>query len=118
MWCHHIMQGVQEELKLHDGYAAVSSSSALLYKLCRPGKRLHSQMLGCGRFIQVPRHDCRTHESWQCPAPCHQPMLSCLFCLQEWGVDLSQHQQPNPATKAYVDWVHAIAQDPQQVRCC
>lgn len=32
-------------------------------------------------------------------------------------MDLSQHQQPNPATKAYVDWVHAIAQDPKQVNC-
>ncbi|KAI7844451.1 hypothetical protein COHA_001955 [Chlorella ohadii] len=58
-----LLQGVQEELKLHDGYAA------------------------------------------------------------EWGVDLSQHQQPNPATRAYVDWVHAIAQDPKQARllhlkCC
>ena len=41
----------------------------------------------------------------------------CPPSLQEWGVDLSQHQQPNPATKAYVDWVHAIAQDPKQVNC-
>jgi len=43
--------------------------------------------------------------------------------VQEWGVDLSQHQQPNPATRAYVDWVHSIAQDPKQARllhlkCC
>ncbi|KAL4419962.1 hypothetical protein ABPG75_007060 [Micractinium tetrahymenae] len=32
----------------------------------------------------------------------------------EWGVDLSQHQQPLPATRAYIEWLHAIASDPQQ----
>ncbi len=52
----------------------------------------------------------------------HRPFFSYLF-VQEWGVDLSQHQQPNPATRAYVDWVHSIAQDPKQARllhlkCC
>ena len=33
-------------------------------------------------------------------------------------MDLSQHQQPNPATRAYVDWVHSIAQDPKQASMC
>ena len=35
-------------------------------------------------------------------------------------MDLSQHQQPNAATRAYVEWVHGIAQDAAQVGlpCC
>ncbi|PSC75207.1 thiamine biosynthetic bifunctional enzyme chloroplastic isoform D [Micractinium conductrix] len=32
----------------------------------------------------------------------------------EWGVELSVHQQPNPATKAYVEWVHTVAANPKQ----
>ena len=35
---------------------------------------------------------------------------------QEWGVELSVHQQPNPATKAYVEWVHTVAANPKQAR--
>lgn len=34
---------------------------------------------------------------------------------QEWGVDLSEHQQPSAATLAYVGWLQSVAQDPKQV---
>ena len=44
------------------------------------------------------------------------PLLPpCCWRWQEWGVDLSRHQEPLPATLAYTDWVHAIATDPSVV---
>ena len=30
-------------------------------------------------------------------------------------MDLSRHQQPNAATRTYVDFVHSIVRDPKQV---
>lgn len=36
-------------------------------------------------------------------------------------MDLSQHQAPNPATRAYIEFLHSVTQDASQVggvRCC
>ena len=36
--------------------------------------------------------------------------------LQEWGVDLGEHEKPNRATRSYLNYVHGIANDPSEVR--
>ncbi len=170
-----LLVGVQEELKLHDSYAAVSPCCHAV--LCCPAVPSCRSVVACGRpFEAKTAVRCRAGSvgcrccgqgsgSWQlCTSmlqggagrlrpvapvpwlsscPCLSAVLrvrilgwhqtvrrlraipSCVMCIlppfpppppQEWGVDLSQHQQPLPATKAYVDWLHAVASDPQQAR--
>ncbi|PRW33704.1 family transcriptional regulator [Chlorella sorokiniana] len=72
-----------------EGYSAAISR-------CGPGQEHVAR--GLGELLQGVQEELKLHDSY----------------AAEWGVDLSQHQQPNPATRAYVDWVHAIAQDPKQ----
>ena len=42
------------------------------------------------------------------------PMLGALR-LQEWGVNLKEHEKPSRATLAYLNYIHAIAANPAEV---
>ncbi|EFN53733.1 hypothetical protein CHLNCDRAFT_58425 [Chlorella variabilis] len=81
------------------GTAAEGYSAAM--QRCPPNQ---AHLVGAlGELLQGVQEELKLHDR-----------VCCGEAWVEWGVDLSRHQQPNPATRAYVDFLHKVAADPRQ----